>query len=421
MIAICAVLLVLVAAHHLFTLASVPPFYQRVSRGEVPTLIFGGASDVSPEIMATNAARRGLSLPAYAIYFLVLNFSIALGFWAAAGLVLWKRGDDWFRWLTALMLGFFPSGGLYRIALVAFPSAYPYLSAGSLLWPGFLVFLYLFPDGRAVPRWSRWPMTGFVLVHLAFQTFGFLASLPGPGLVFPPVVVQFGSWFILAAFGFILICQVYRYVRVAGPVERRQIQWFVVGIAFIVIGGVVLDAVRSLFPAIGDIGYLDDLDNVLTLVVPASIAIAILRYRLWDIDVIIRRTLIYSVLSALLALAYFGSVVIFQSVFASLTGERQSALATVLSTLILAALFGPLRGRVQSAIDRRFYRRKYDVARTLTAFGARLRDEVELNLLSEHLTAVVQDTMQPAHVSLWLKPPPARGAPGLTRTAEHER
>ena len=152
MIAICAVLLVLVAAHHLFTLASVPPFYQRVSRGEVPTLIFGGASDVSPEIMATNAARRGLSLPAYAIYFLVLNFSIALGFWAAAGLVLWKWGDDWFRWLTALMLGFFPSGGLYKVSLVAFPSAYPYLSAGALLWPGFLVFLYLFPDGRAVPR-----------------------------------------------------------------------------------------------------------------------------------------------------------------------------------------------------------------------------------------------------------------------------
>jgi hypothetical protein len=141
----------------------------------------------------------------------------------------------------------------------------------------------------------------------------------------------------------------------------------------------------------------------LYLLAPLAIAFAVLRYRLWDIDVIIRRTLVYSVLTAVLGLAYLGSVLVLQGVFQALTGEGQSPLVVVLSTLGIAALFGPVRGRVQAGIDRRFYRKKYDAARTLAGFGAGVREDLNLDGLETRLLGVVEETMQPATVSLWMK------------------
>jgi hypothetical protein len=137
---------------------------------------------------------------------------------------------------------------------------------------------------------------------------------------------------------------------------------------------------------------------------PVAAGIAILRYRLYDIDILINRTLVYGVLTAALALVYFGSIVVLQGLFRALTGET-SQLAVVASTLAIAALFVPLRRRVQAFIDRRFYRRKYDVAKTLEAFNAKLREDVDLNSVTEDLVEVVKETMQPARVSLWLRPP----------------
>ena len=139
---------------------------------------------------------------------------------------------------------------------------------------------------------------------------------------------------------------------------------------------------------------------------PIAIGIAILRYRLYEIDTLINRTLVYGSLTAMLVALYFVGIVVLQRFFVLLTGQ-QSTLAVVVSTLLIAALFTPLRRGIQSFIDRRFYRRKYDARKTLEAFSSKLRDETDLDALSEDLTSVVRETMQPAHVSLWLRSDPA--------------
>jgi hypothetical protein len=191
-----------------------------------------------------------------------------------------------------------------------------------------------------------------------------------------------------------------RYWR-ASTVERQQIKWLAYALAVFAviytIGGLTASDVLT-----GT--WFDVLLPLTIMLLPLTIAIAILRYRLWDLDILIRRTLSYSLLTAALALAYFGSVVVLQTVAQALTGESSNALVTVISTLLIAALFVPLRGRIQRLIDQRFSRRKYDAARTLAAFGATARDVVELEQLSGQLAQAVDETMQPAHVSLWVRP-----------------
>ena len=142
-------------------------------------------------------------------------------------------------------------------------------------------------------------------------------------------------------------------------------------------------------------------------IVPLALSIAVLRYRLYEIDLIVNRTLVYGALTATLVALYFGSVATIQTILRALTGqEEQPQLAIVVSTLVIAALFNPLRRRIQSFIDRRFYRRKYDAAKTLEAFSAKLREETDLDALNAELVGVVRETMQPAYVSVWLRPDP---------------
>jgi hypothetical protein len=261
----------------------------------------------------------------------------------------------------------------------------------------FVSLFFYFPNGRFVPTWSKWLLLLFIVPsYLAI-------TLRDPSTLLPAAES--------ATIGIIAIAggaQVYRYLRVSTPVEKVQTRWAMAAL----LAFVSLVTLQRLFiphvfdppgpPSGGDLAaYLAfyALQAVFTMLFAAAVTTAILRYRLYDIDLIISRTLLYGGLTAGLALVYFASVVLLQSLL-----PAGSPLVTVLSTLAVAALFAPLRRRLQTAIDRRFHRRKYDARATLEAFAAGARNEVDLERLLERIAATVETTMQPEHVSVWLRP-----------------
>jgi hypothetical protein len=263
------------------------------------------------------------------------------------------------------------------------------------------MFFYLFPNGRFVPRWTRWAVVLFAAHEVTYYLF--------PDSIFNIARSLFLLDFVvLATFAFVAIgSQLHRYQHVSGPVQRQQTKWVVFGTLSAALGvvafelpfpGSPLNQFSPLYALAIEAGLVGSL-----LMIPLSIGVAILHNRLWDIDIVINRTLVYGSLTATLVALYFGGIIVLQRVFVALTGER-STLAVVASTLVIAALFNPLRRRIQAFIDRRFYRKKYDAAKTLEAFSAKLRDETDLDALSDDLVGAVRQTMQPAHVSLWLRP-----------------
>jgi hypothetical protein len=199
-----------------------------------------------------------------------------------------------------------------------------------------------------------------------------------------------------------------RWVRARG-VERQQIKWFAYAVAVMGSGSILKYFISEPF----EIAWLGWVGRPLVLAglagIPISMGIAVLRYRLYNIDLVINRTLVYGSLTTILVALYFVVIVVLQNVFVLLTGQ-QSTLAVVASTLLIAALFNPLRRRIQSFIDRRFYRRKYDARKTLETFSAKLRNETDLETLGDDLIGVVRETMQPSHVSIWLRPETASEA-----------
>src|SRR3712207_1353693 len=209
-----------------------------------------------------------------------------------------------------------------------------------------------------------------------------------------------------------MYAQIYRYRYVSTPPERQQTKWVLFGILlWLLLMGILFVpySIEINLPPGSPLPWWTLVNSTgwwLTMtIVPLSLSIAVLRYRLYEIDILINRTLVYGALTAMLAAVYFGGVTATQAMFRALTGqEQQPQLAIVISTLVIAALFNPLRRRIQGFIDRRFFRSKYDTAKTLEAFSARLRDETDLDALSGDLVGVVRETMQPAHVSMWLRP-----------------
>ena len=347
----------------------------------------------------------GVSADAYIAYVLALDFVVALGFCAVGAIIFWRKSRE----RGALFVSF---------ALMVFGLTWPDTFDSALyhpLWGGvarfliqfglscLFVFFFVFPDGRFVPRWSRWVVPLVLVMPVLYVLFRDSIFVEPP----PPVniLLFLGLWACCA------LAQVYRYRGVSGPVERQQTKWVVFGATACVVLLIGFLLPYVLFPALERPGVASLVSNLagLTvagsfgfLLIPLSIGAAILRYRLYDIDVIINRALVYATLTLALALTYFGSVALLQYLLRSLTGQ-EAQLTIVASTLVIAALFQPLRRRIQSTIDRRFYRKKYDAARTLEAFSARLRNDKDLQQLNDELLSVVRETMQPSHVSLWLR------------------
>jgi hypothetical protein len=276
---------------------------------------------------------------------------------------------------------------------------------------GFIVFLdLLFPNGRLPSARWRWFARFTVIALLPAAILGALS----PGLILSSILQNpLGIEELpnvsraIEAFMYALVVvgasSMLARLRHAGRIERQQIKWFAYATA-VAISGVILK--NTVYPAVG-VTWVWWVGLVLTTVgvvsSPVAMGVAIFRYRLYQIDTLINRTLVYGSLTATLVALYFVGIVLLQSLFVVLIGEK-STLAVVASTLVIAALFTPFRRRIQSVVDRRFYRRKYDARKTLESFSTQLRNETDLGALSDELVGVVRETMQPTHVSLWLRP-----------------
>jgi hypothetical protein len=387
--------------------AALPQHYNRLLAVAAPD---ASALDQLRPADVRALADLGLSLRFYAAYDLLWSVVLASVCAAIALFIFIRKSNDWMALLVALAL--LVMGLIAAPAIIAMIDVhplwrYPVAFVQSLGLMSLLALFYLFPDGRFVPRRMAW----LVAVWAVYS----LARLFGPDPIYQFYVSRALTSGDLLALGWYLGwllaglgAQLYRYRWVSSPMQRQQTKWVVFGLVAMCLGLIVVGG-PLISPALRQPGP----DRMLyelavrpaatcaLLLLPLSVGVALLRSRLFEVDILINRTLVYGLLTALLGLIYVGSVVLLQAMFRAFVGQP-SSIAVVASTLAIVMLFAPLRQRLQTAIDRRFYRRKYDAAQTLAAFSATLRDEVDLRTFSDRLLAVVVETMQPAHASLWL-------------------
>jgi hypothetical protein len=364
----------------------------------------------------------------------LLGGALFLAFPLVGALIASRRPKNAVGWLCLAIGLLWTLGGMldyYSYYGAATPGSVPFpiAMAGISNWvwvPGVGLLgtyvLLLFPDGRLPSR--RWRplawLSGAVILLLSVGVMlapGRLENLEG---VRNPFGIEGAHWLTVGAYAvlpLLPLCMlasalslVLRYRRSGGE-ERQQIKWIAFAASVVVVVYVIAMIASFVFPAeswttAGSVWWLNLLTYVVLssfTIVPIAVGLAVLKYRLYEIDIIINRSLVYGSLTAMLVGLYLGGVVVLQRLFVLLTGQR-STLAIVVSTLVIAALFSPLRRTTQSFIDRRFYRKKYDARKTLEAFSAKLRDKTDLDALSDDLAGVVRETMQPAHVALWLRP-----------------
>ena len=380
-------------------LASLPLYL-----AQLQTLCFGSScqyNQLTPRQAETLGA-IGLSVGDYAALTVALICTMFVLCLVVSALIVWRRPDDWMALLVALML----------VALGPIIGA-SNLSSGPPLWQtlnqcltflltALLVLVFaLFPSGQFVPRWMRWLIVVFLAAEVPLTFF------PTTGLM-PSTAVSQPSWLVtLVGLAGAALAQLYRYRSVSTPLQRQQTKWVVLGLAAPIAALVGGSMLALLFPALSGQGSLISLaanwSSLALICVPLSFGFAIFHYRLWDIDAIINKALVYGSLTVLLAGVYAALVIGLQSLAGITTVHfADQPVALVISTLATVALVQPVRRRLQALIDRRFYRRKYDAEKTLAAFSAALRNKVDLNDLRTDLLAMVQETMEPAHVSLWL-------------------
>ena len=344
----------------------------------------------------------------YNLLFLFVSLVVGL-------VIFWRKPND----RAALVAAF--ASLIFPINLIIVPSLLPAflrLSAQAmsvLSFDSFVLLFYVFPDGRFVPRWTRWLWAGVLIASLVHYLF--------PSAPFTSLLWQVDVSVALLS---VVVLQIYRYRRVSTPVQRQQTKWVVLGVSLSVVGGVISTELIQSFPApFTSFPQFYLLSFVLTpclLLTPLAFGVAILRSHLWDIDSIINKALVYGLLTGLLGALYVGLILGLESLAGAMTGTTgQQPVALVMSTLAIAALFQPVRKRIQHVIDRRFYRKKYDAEKTLAAFSATLRQEVDLDQLRAQVLAVVNETMQPASLTLWLRPVKQQHTWGGTRGASLSR
>jgi hypothetical protein len=348
--------------------------------------------------------RVGISLSTFAWIALSLNAFVVLVSAVLALIVFWRRSNDWMALLVALFLVGYPvmnNGTTGNIPTNIPASIWVLLQV--LAFPVWFIYdatFLLFPGGRFVPRW-----TWILLIFWAIwgQMITFVPDLfDGALFLGYPLFVST-----------IIVLQVYRYRRASTPIQRQQTKWAIAGLLAVLIANQVF-WLPSGFTPLGETLYMPTsflFYQVVILALPITFFIAIQRHRLYGIDTIINRTLVYGSVTLLLAAVYVGCIVAFQAVSQSVLhapGGANNPLSIVISTLLIAALFQPLRRRIQRGVDRRFYRTKYDARKAVETFGTTLRQELDLEAFNEQLVAVVQQTMEPAHISLWLKEPVIR-------------
>ena len=360
-----------------------------------------GCADGQPGAQAAvTLLAHGVTLQMYAGYTVILLSLVSAAYVLMAAIMLWRQAHNPMTLFAATFLitfGVASNNGFLRLFQQQNPAWNPLLIP--LVYLGDLsivVFFCVFPTGRFAPRWTWWVL----IAYAVYQAGSFFPQVALPGTL--------GGVIFVALIGAMALAQIYRYRRISTATERKQTKWVVMGLA-LTIALEISFALPFLLAGAASGSLYDMASNSLfalaVLPIPISIYIAIVRHRLYDIDLLINRALVYGLLTAALAAVYFGAVIGSQTLTRALTGQGQpqQPVVIVLSTLLIAALFQPLRTRLQRTIDRRFYRRKYNVARTLATFGQTLRTEVEMESLCEHLVAAVEETMQPASVSLWLR------------------
>jgi hypothetical protein len=370
----------------------------------------------------------------YPVAVLALEIVVMLTCAAAAVVVFWRRSDD--RMAVVASLSLVTYGALFTPELDALAAAHPFWQAPVLLvqatgLESTLLLFYLSPTGHFVPRWTRplaviWTMWATMSALAPSAPFNLLHGRPhvASPTTFPLL------WFAacLGWYGTGVAAQIYRYRHMSTPLQRQQTKWVLAGQSSViaVYGALVLPRITLAAlsqPGLGDLLYSRvgvPFFEAILLLAPLTITRSMLRYRLWEVDMAVNRALVYGALTVTLGLSYADLVMALEWIFHTAIGHG-SPLAIVVTTLAIAALFHPLRQRVQGIVDRRFYRRKYDAVRLVERFGQQVRDEVDLNILADDLLAVVQETMQPASVSLWLIPSPAAdsGRGAAERTASH--
>jgi hypothetical protein len=354
----------------------------------------------------------GWSLDDYAAFVVVLTLASVVLYLALSTLIVWRRSDDRMALLVAFLLTSFATSTVADIVSATRDSLWQVPNKGLIsLWQALIVLVFsLFPAGRFVPRWTRWTL---------------VVCLSGlvPYAIFPRNTLphMFGWFLVLGEDALLVVIQFYRYLRVSRPLERQQTKWVTFGFlvpAAVYVGGTVLS---ELFPVLYNPASsagapyqlaLTAVSICLLFSFPLSLGVAVLRYRLWDIDTLINKALVYGLLTGLLAALYGGLILGLESLSGLVMGQEAQPVVIVVSTFVIVALFRPLRQFLQNLIDRRFYRHKYDVEKTLTIFSATLRNRVDLEQICEELLMVVQETMQPATLSLWIclvKPQEAQG------------